>query len=415
MKLIVSLCIGLILVAILSVSGPVFADSGSPEIDQVVAGNTEFAVDLYAHLRSAPGNVFFSPYSISTALAMTYAGATGKTANQMARTLHLDLPATKLHPAFAELNTDLNAIQEKRQVQLAVANSLWPQIGFDFRPDYLALCNQYYGAAIFPVDFVRQTEAARTKINDWVSVRTDQKIPELIKPEMLDTNDRLVLVDAIYFKGNWESKFDAGQTEDQPFHVSSKTSVTAPLMQQTNQFGYVEFPGLQVLEMPYAGGDISMIVLLPQNVDGLDNLEGRLTAKNLQRWTQLPRLFRPGLPSRRVHVFFPKFMVRSQFSLADTLAAMGMPDAFDRLKANFSGMDGRRDLYISRVVHEAYANVDEKGTEAAAATAVVATYGAGPENPPPIPVFRADHPFLFLIRDNLTGSILFLGRVLDPY
>jgi serpin B len=414
MKLIASFCSGLILAAILFVPGLVFADSGPPDIGKVVGGNTEFAMDLYARLRSAPGNVFFSPYSISTALAMTYAGANGETANQMTHTLHLDLPPDKLHPAFAELETDLNAIQEKQQVQLAAANSLWPQIGFDFRPDYLALCKQYYGAAIFPVDFVQQTEAARTKINDWVSVRTNRKIPELIKPGILNASDRLVLVDAIYFKGNWQSKFDAAQTEDQPFHISSKISVTAPLMQQTSQFGYVEFPGLQVLEMPYTGGDISMIVLLPQNVDGLDDLEKRLTTKNLERWTQLPQLFRPGLPHRTVHVFFPKFLVRSQFSLADTLSAMGMPDAFDSLKADFSGMDGRRDLYISRVIHEAYANVDEKGTEAAAATAVTATYGAAPENPPPIPVFRADHPFLFLIRDNVTGSILFLGRVMNP-
>lgn len=414
MKLFVSFCIAVILAAILSVPGPAFADSGSQDIDQVVAGNTEFALDLYARLRSAPGNVFFSPYSISTALAMTYAGASGKTANQMAHTLHMDLPPDKLHPAFAELETDLDAIEEKQQVQLAVADSLWPQIGFDFRPDYLALCKQYYGAAIFPVDFVQQTEAARTKINDWVSVRTQRKIPELLKPGMLDASDRLVLVDAIYFRGKWESKFDAAQTEDQPFHVSSKTSLTAPLMHQTSQFDYAEFPGLQVLEMPYSGGDISMIVLLPQNVDGLDDLEKRLTTKNLNRWTQLHQLFRPGLPHRTVQVFFPKFLIRSQFSLAETLSAMGMPNAFDRLKADFSGMDGRRDLYISRVIHEAYANVDEKGTEAAAATTVVTTYGSAPENPPPIPVFRADHPFLFLIRDNVTGSILFLGRVLDP-
>ena len=414
MKLIALLRLGLVLAAIVLVPRHVFADLDSPDADQVVAGNSQFALDLYARLRSAQGNVFLSPYSISTALAMTDAGARTETADQMARTLHFDLPPDKLHPVFAELETNLNSIQQAQQVQLAVGNSLWPQVGFEFRPDYLTLCKQYYGAAIIPVDFAHQTESARGKINDWVAARTNQKISELIKPGILNASDRLVLVNAIYFKGNWQSRFDAGQTENQPFHISSKTSVTAPLMQQTSGFGYAEFPGLQVLEMPYAGRDISMIVLLPLNIDGLDNLERRLTAKNLKRWTQSPWLNRPELPTQTVRVFFPKFMVRCQFSLADTLSAMGMPDAFDRLKADFSGMDGRRDLYISRVIHEAYAAVDEEGTEAAAATAVRATYGAAPENPPPIPVFRADHPFLFLIRDNLTGSILFLGRVMDP-
>lgn len=390
----------------------VLADSNSTDMDQVVAGNSQFALDLYGRLRSDPGNVFFSPYSISTALAMTYAGARGETASQMAGTLHLDFPVEhliNLHSAFFSLQTNLDAIQENGQVQLAVANSLWPQVGFDFRPDYLALCNQYYGAAIIPLDFIHHTEAARREINGWVSVRTDRKIDELLKPGMLDESNRLVLVNAIYFKGNWKSKFFIALTQNEPFHVSPEKMVTAPLMHQTTEFGYAEFPGLQALEMPYAGGEISMVVLLPRDVDGLGKIEAQLTTENLEKWTT-------GLANKRVQVFFPTFTVTSGFSLGDTLSAMGMPDAFDSDKANFSGMDGRRDLYISRVIHQAYVKVDEEGTEAAGATAVFMGFGAAATTPPPppIPVFRADHPFLILIRDNQSGTILFLGRVMDP-
>ncbi len=383
-----------------------FGDLNSPNVNQIVAGNSQFALDLYGRLRAGHGNVFFSPYSISSALAMTYAGARRETADQMAGTLRFKLSFSRVHLAFAELEDHLNAVQEKKEVQLAVANSLWPQIGFEFLPDYLALCKQNYGAAIMPVDFAEHTEAARRTINGWVSDRTYGKIPELIKAEMLDGDVRLVLVNAIYFKGNWQLPFDVRLTEDQPFHVSPDKTVTAPLMQKTEEFGYGEFPGMQVLEMPYYGWDTSMLVLLPRDVDGLTNLEKQLTPENLKLWTT-------GLPTGRVHVFFPKFTARSQFLLADTLGAMGMPDAFDASKADFSGMDGRRDLFISHVIHEAYVQVDEKGTEAAAATGVVMTLGmAAP--PRQVPVFRADHPFLFLIRDNQTGSILFLGRVVDP-
>ncbi|HXC36446.1 MAG TPA: serpin family protein [Candidatus Acidoferrales bacterium] len=408
MKTRIVFCLGLALAGYLLCLRLVLAGSNSADMDRVVAGNSEFALDLYGSLRSGEGNVFFSPYSISTALAMTYAGARAETADQMSGTLHFDLPSNKLHPVFSTLQTHLDAIQEKGQVQLAVANSLWPQAGFDFRPDYLALCAQYFGAAIVPLDFAHHTEAARKEINGWVSVRTARKIPELIRPKMLDESNRLVLVDAIYFKGNWRSKFPIGQTEDQLFHVSSEKAVTVPLMQQTAEFGYAEFPGLQALEMPYAGGDISMVVLLPRDVDGLGKIEAQLTPANLKTWTA-------GLANQKVQVFFPTFTVTSEFSLANTLSAMGMPDAFDVRNADFSGMDGRKDLYISRVIHQAYVKVDEEGTEAAGATAVMVTLGAAYDtHEPPIPVFRADHPFLLLIRDNQTGSILFLGRVMDP-
>lgn len=376
------------------------------DVQRVVTGNRLFAADLYGKLRSSKGNVFFSPYSISTALAMVYGGARGETATQMAQTLGFSLPGDQLHPAFASLGDHLNAVQKAGHVQLAVANSLWPQSGFGFLPDYLDLCKKYYGTAIQSVDYVGQTEAARKQINDWVEDKTRKKIVELLQPGMIDAATRLVLVDAIYFKGDWVNRFDVGLTEDQPFHVSPDTTVIAPLMEQTREFGYAESPDMQVLAMPYAGYELSMLVLLPRKADGLCDLETNLTPENLDKWTKL-------LGSRKVKVSFPKFTVTSEFSLADTLAEMGMKDAFVFKKADFSGMDGRKDLFISRVIHKAYVKVDEKGTEAAAATAISMPMGMV-ASPPRIPVFRADHPFLFLISDNQTGSILFQGRVTDP-
>jgi len=373
----------------------------------VVAGNTAFAVDLYGQLRTGPGNVFFSPYSLSTALAMTYGGARGETAQQMARTLHFNLTGDQLHQAFAGLAAELRAAQQQGHVQLAVANSLWPQQGFDFRPDYLALCLQFYGTAITPVDYKARAETARHTINAWVEDRTNQKIVELLKPGSLGGATRLALVNAIYFKGQWACQFEIGLTKNEPFHRSLEKAVGAPLMRQKGRFGYAEFPDLQVLELPYAGDDVSMIVLLPRQVDGLGALEAGLTAPQLTAWIK-------DLPDKEVNVFLPRFKVTAEFELQGPLQSLGMSDAFNGSRADFSGMDGRKDLYISKVVHQAFAEVNEEGTEAAAATAVVMGFSGPPVKRTPIPVFRADHPFLFLIRDQRTGCILFLGRVTEP-
>jgi serpin B len=398
----------IILSGVLSCSLMVQAGMSSPGVQKVVAENTGFAVDLYAKLRAQDGNLFFSPYSISTALAMTYAGARGQTADQMARTLRFDLPPDELHPAFAALADGLNAVQSQGQVKLAIANSLWPQEGYIFRPDFLDLCQKDYGTSINPVDYAGDPEHARRIINRWVEKKTNDKIVDLLQPGVLDPSNRLVLVNAIYFKGNWVNRFDPGLTADQPFYTAPDKTVTAPLMHQTDEFGYAEFPGLQVLSLPYRGGDVSMVVLLPRQRDGIGGLETQLTPENLATWTANP-------VGQKVHVSLPKFKTTAEFSLGDTLAAMGMSDAFDPDKADFSGMDGTNDLYISKVIHQAYVDVDEQGTEAAAATAVVMTLGmAMSMQEPPIPTFRADHPFLFLIRDNRTGSILFLGRIMDP-
>ena len=382
------------------------AAESSGDQPKVVAGNTAFALDLYGRLRGQGGNLCFSPYSISTALAMTYAGARGETATQMAQTLHFDLPPNRLHPAFAGLMADFAAEQEKGQVQLAEANSLWPQKGFAFLPDYLALCRKDYGTAIEPVDYENHAEGARKTINDWVSARTSGKITDLLKPGTLDAADRLVLVDAIYFKGKWESPFEGRSTEGRPFYVSPDKRVMAPTMNQTHNFRYAEFPDLQVLELPYVGGDLSMLVLLPRGADELEKLEAELTAEKLAAWTT-------NLQDQKVRVLLPQLKMTSEFALAKTLENMGMPDAFNFERADFSGMDGRKDLFISAVAHKAFVEVNEQGAEAAAATAVTMTKEAAVVQVG-VPLFDADHPFLFLIRDNRNGSILFLGRVSDP-
>jgi serine protease inhibitor len=398
------LCLALVLGGVSSIHiGTAYA-APLPEVQEVVASNTAFAVDLYDQLRRHDGNLCFSPYSISTALAMTYGGARGETAAQMAQTLHFNLPPDRLNRTFALLGADIRAVQKKGQVQLAEANSLWPQKGFTFLPDYLALCRKYYDTSITPVDYIMHTEAARKTINAWVEAKTNRKVVELLKPGMLDSSNRLVLVNAIYFKGHWASQFEARLTEDKTFYVNPWKTVTASLMQQTHQYHYAEFPALQVLELPYVGDELSMVVLLPRQMDGIGQLENELTTQNLAAWTA-------NLRNQKVAVFLPKFKVQSEFSLADTLRGMGMPDAFVYGHADFSGMDGLKDLFIGAVSHEAFVDVNEEGTEAAAATAVTMIAGEAFQ---PLPVFCADHPFLFLIRDNRDGSILFLGRVTDP-
>ena len=375
------------------------------EEEALADANNAFALDLYGQVRAQDGNLFLSPYSISTALAMTYGGARGETAVQMAKALRFNLPQDKLHPAFAAMDAGIANIQNKGKVKLAVANSLWPQKKFAFLPGYIDLCRKHYGATITPLDYVNAAEPARKTINAWVEDKTNKKITDLIAPGVLGELTRMVLVNAIYFKADWASQFKAEATQKQPFHVSVSQTVETPLMHQKREFGYRENDELQVLELPYAGNDLSMIVLLPRKTDGLAGIEAKLTAQNLAAWTG--KLQRP-----KVEVFLPKFKMTSQFSLGEKLAALGMTDAFSA-KADFSGMNGQRDLFISAVIHKGFVDVNEEGTEAVAVTGVAVAAHAMPK-PQPVPVFRADHPFILLIRDNRTGSILFLGRITDP-
>ncbi len=371
----------------------------------IAKGNTAFAFDLYQQLRKTnDGNLFYSPYSISTALAMTYAGANNKTAEEMAQTLHFELAPVDFHNGFGHLINQFNQQGQKGDYQLSVANALWGQKDFPFLDSFLELNSQCYKAGLENVDFVKETEKTRKQINQWVEKKTQDKIKDLIPQGMLDATTRLVLTNAIYFKGDWTLKFDAEQTKDEPFYVTPTKTVTAPLMHQKDRFKYAQAESLQLLELPYKGEDLGMLVLLPGEKNGLASLEKKLTAENLTEWQKLLR-------KKEVLVTLPKFTMTCRYDdLAKTLADMGMPIAFTS-QADFSGMTGGKDLFISDVVHKAFVEVNEEGTEAAAATGVGMRLTAMPTPPP---VFQADRPFVFIIKDNNTGSILFVGRVADP-
>jgi len=393
------------------------AKSGQTAERLVVEGNNVFALELYAKLRSQGGNLFVSPYSISTALAMAQAGARGRTSSQMAQVLHFPtstgqtaesspagLDPRQVAAAYGRIIKDLNKRGQKGAYTLNVANALWGQKGFGFLKDFLELVRADYDGRLTEVDFMGATEAARKTINTWVEKQTKGKIKDLIPAGVLDSMTRLVLANAIYFKGNWARQFKNDQTQDGPFTLAGGRTIQTPMMNQTAEFGYMETETLQGLELPYVDKELSMIILLPKEQDGLSKLEETLTAEHLSQW--LARLF-----TREVVVSVPKFKVTTQFSLGSVLQAMGMTDAFSS-DADFSGMDGKKDLFISAVIHKAYVDVNEEGTEAAAATGVVMRLTSlGPNE---TPVFRADHPFLFLIRDNKSGGILFIGRVMDP-
>lgn len=391
------------LLAVLFLTAIGLATDGRLNAQKLAKGNNQFALDLYTKLKNAPGNLFVSPYSVSTALAMTYAGARGQTEKNMAATLHFDLSPEQLHPAFASLMHGIQKDVSEGGNQLNIANALWAQMGEKYLESFLELTRRYYGAGFREVDFRRAAETARLTINKWVEEQTKGKITDLIKGGMLDEAS-LVLTNAIYFKGVWAAQFKKDQTRDDPFTVTLDKVVTVPIMHQTSEFGYLQGEGFQALELPYAGERLSMIVLLPAREDGLPALEKQLSCKNLDHWIA-------GLRKQEVILSLPRFKMTCEFRLDETLKAMGMANAFSP-GADFSGMDGKRELFIGAVVHKAFVDVNEEGTEAAAATAVIMLRSA--QGAHHAPVFRADHPFLFLIRDVRTGSILFMGRIVNP-
>ena len=371
---------------------------------EAVKGNTGFAVDLYRQLRAQPGNLIFSPESISTAFAMAYAGARGQTATEMAGVFHFTLPPDQLHPAMGQLLAQMN--QRNADYQLSVANALWAQQNQSFQQAYLKLVEENYAAGFHLANFLLAPETARTTINQWIEKQTQNKIQNLVPPGAITPLTRLVLTNAIYFKGDWLDAFDKNATENADFHLSSTQSVKAPLMHKTASFNFFDGGTFQALELPYKGNQLSMIVLLPNEVSGLSALERAFTAKSLAGWIGKLR------PAPKIVVTLPRFTMTQQFELSNALARMGMPLAFTSA-ADFSGMTGTRELNLSAAIHKAVIDVNETGTEAAAATSIIMRATAMRVEPPPI-IFRADHPFLFLIRDKRSGSILFLGRVVDP-
>jgi serpin B len=371
--------------------------------------NNRFALDLLAQFREQPGNLLVSPYSIETALAMTSAGARGATEEQMARVLHLPADAAQRHEACAALIKQTLAPAGPGRPTLRVANRLFGAPGFAWKPEFLQTTASRYAAGLETTDFPGSPDAARQVINGWVAGQTEQKIKNLLGPSDVDALTRLVLVNAVYFHGDWKVAFQAWETNPAAtFHLAPEQDVKVPMMGMTAALRYAESANWQALELPYTGGDQAMVVLLPRQVDGLAGLEKHLTAEQLTAVVG-------GLKRADVMVRLPKFRMESKFELGAALQKLGMTDAFDIGRADFSGMAEAK-LSISKVIHQTYVDVDEKGTEAAAATGVVLPLPGpgGGGGGAPLMHFQADHPFLFLIRDNRTGAVLFLGRLADP-
>jgi len=372
--------------------------------DSVVKGINAFGFDLYPWLTRGKlaSNIFFSPFSISGGLVMTYTGARGTTARQMARVLHVTGSKGRFQRIYAELLKRLEVLSTGKGEDLRMANALWGQKGYGFLLDFKETVKKYYAGGFHEVDFARDLEGARSRINNWIEKKTEKKIKNLIAQGDIDPLTRLVLTNAVYFKGTWAAQFGEEKTKLMPFHVSPEKSVSVPMMYQKGIFPYYRDKNVQALELPYAGGALSMVILLPVDRGGLPDLERHFNGQDLDRW--LSRLRK-----REIEVSLPRFRLKAKYYLARDLAAMGMADAFSD-RADFSGMTGKKDLRISKVIHQAFVEVNEKGTEAAASTAVTMRLKAVFREP----VFKADHPFLFLIRHNKTGLILFMGRLVEP-
>jgi len=380
------------------------------DLEALVEGNNAFAFDLYqALIREEDSNLLYSPYSISLALAMTYAGARGDTERQMRNTLHFDLPQMQLHPAFNSLEQELSRRGEGamgkdgKKFRLRIAKAIWGQKDFAFLVDFLNVLSENYGAGLRILDFASAPEKSRSTINDWVSNETEGRIKDLIPPDAITPKTRLLLTNAIYFNAAWRSPFKKESTRDMSFYLLNGGNVLVPMMRQTEYFKYTEGKSYQVVELPYDGDEVSMVVLLPK--------EGEFAAFEKSLDSRRLKTIISNLGRREVTLSMPKFEFRSEFDLKNLFSVMGMSDAFGE-QADFSGMTGKRGVWIDRILHQSFISTDEDGTEAAAATAVVMA-GSAPGQPKPV-VMTIDRPFVFIIRDIQTNTILFIGRVLNP-
>lgn len=390
------------------VERPANADAAPPaDVRAVAAANNAFALDLHRQMKGE--NVFFSPLSVSTALSMTYAGARGETAAEMAKTLHYPFEGVRLHQGYAGLLGKLTGDGRPAGVQLSVANALWGNGAF--KEDFLAVNRDCYAAHVRQIDLV----GAEPVINRWAEEHTAGRIKNLVPDNTLTGRHRLVLTNAVYFKGDWSQPFEKSDTNDEPFRLKDGKKVRVRMMHQTRHFVHGEFApdgpaAAQVLTMRYKGGHVSMVVVLPRAVDGLAKTEEALTAAKLDEALH-------GARTREVRLSLPRFKREgSKADLKDPLRSVGIKKAFDPDGADLSGMFAEIRTHVDQVLHKAFVEVTEEGAEAAAATALL-DKDKGPmvEPPKPQPIeFRADHPFLFLIRDERTGAILFLGRLSDP-
>ncbi len=384
-------------------------DVSGEELAELVAGNTAFAFDFYQAVRGEEGNLFYSPYSISAALAMLYAGSAGTTEQQIGDTFHFTLDQDTLHPAFNALDLALESRGEGAEGQdgegfrLNIANALWGEQEYTFLDTFLDVLAENYGAGMRLLDFKNKPEASRLTINDWVSHMTEGRIQDLIPQGLITTLTRLVLTNAIYFNAAWKAPFPEETTRDAPFYLLDGSEIQVETMSQQASFPVAERPDCLAVELPYDGGELSMVIMVPPE-GTFEKFEASLDSGKVQEIVD-------SLSLEHVQLQMPKFTFRSDFKIAQTLADMGMPIAFDPPPvpcADLSGIDGTRELYVTDVLHKAYVSVNEAGTEAAAATAVVVGVTSIP------PLCAVNRPFIFFIRDIETGAVLFVGRVVQP-
>ncbi|MCK5130859.1 MAG: serpin family protein [Candidatus Sabulitectum sp.] len=382
--------------------------SDEQAVSTLVRGNNEFALALYEEVcdMQESDNIFFSPYSISTALGMTYSGARGETALDMAETLHFTLSVSGINRAFHSITETISSgrlpmVESGEPFTLSISNGLWVQDGFSLLDEYVAEVTRYYSASVRNLDFSNDTEGSREIINDWVSESTMDKILNLIPRGVLSADTRVVLTNAVYFKASWRHPFDEHATSRENFSLTDGSVISVPMMTQTEHFNYASTDGCSAVELYYAGGNASMLILLPGG--DIQEFQQSFDADMLET-------IRTSLSSANVHLSMPRFEFTRSIGLSDILSSLGMESAFGS-GADFRGFTGNLDLFISDVLHKAYVKVDEKGTEAAAATAMVMSLTAMPERPVEMNINR---PFLFLILDRTTGSIVFMGRIMDP-
>ncbi|KAM3680274.1 serpin B10-like [Ammospiza nelsoni] len=412
-------------------------------MDTLNKANTSFALDFFKKQLQEDGdkNILFSPWSISSALATVYLGAKGNTADEMAKVLHFNTAedaknvtttirmqvyartedslsnrracfqkteigkSDNIHTGFKALSFEIN--QPTRNYLLKSVNQLYGEKSLPFSKEYLFLAKRYYGAEPQSVNFVGAADAVRRDINSSVEQQTEGKIQNLLPPGSVDSLTRLVLINALYFKGNWAIKFEAAATRQRPFRINMHTTKPVPMMYLRDKFNlnYIESVQADVLELPYVNNDLSMFILLPSDVSGLQKLERELTFENLSAWTN-PEL----MEKMNMEVYLPRFTLEEKYDLKSTLSRMGIQDAFTEGQADFTAMSKTGDLFLSQVFHKCYLEVNEEGTEAAAASAAtLASRSLGATI-----IFLADHPFLFFIRHNKTKTILFLGRFSSP-
>ncbi|MGQ9534024.1 MAG: serpin family protein [bacterium] len=401
-----------IFLSLIMVGGILFAmgsraqspEPANADMKSIVRGNNQFCFNLYQNLaQKVTGNIFYSPFSITMAMGMVYEGARGWAAREMEEVFQFPIDAKARQEAFYELYKYLN--KKNARYKLSIANGLWVQKDYVLLDTYLKIIERYYDGKATNLDFVGSAENARQTINKWVEQKTNNKIKDLLPSGSIKPTTRLIITNAIYFKGIWIKQFDKNLTREDDFWVNETETVKVPMMRRTDPgaiFNYAETEGVQILELCYEGDDLSMLIFLPRDKT-LDKLENGLSAEKLEEWKN-------ALSERRVEVYIPRFTFTTRYDLTISLSELGMPNAFAP-HCDLSGIDGTKNLYIQSVVHQAYVDVNEEGTEAAAATGVVVGItSVGPQTP----VFRADHPFVFIIQERSTGNILFIGKVVKP-